>query len=326
MSGMTTGNVSLLTRAEVWSRELKEILRDELMAQKYVRWLQEFPDGDTFKIPSIGQAYVDDYAEDEAVKYRPLDTGQFTFQINEYLSSGTYVTKKAEQDMFYMNELVSRFVPEQERAIMEHVEEAILGLQAGQTAGNANLINGVAHRYAGSGAASGTMVANGITLADFARANLALNKANVSANNRVAIVDPSAAYLIETLTNISNVSNNAMFEGIVSSGIATGMRFVRNIYGFDVYTSQRVATIGTESVKIGDQSGSAISCAGFKANLFFSADASVVPFIGAWRQMPEVDTEYNKDFQRTEFVTTARYGVKLYRPENLVTILSNSAV
>jgi hypothetical protein len=326
MSGMTTGNTTLLTRSEVWSRELKEILRDELMAQKYVRWLQEFPDGDTFKIPSIGQAYVDDYAEDESVKYRPLDTGQFTFQITEYLSSGTYVTKKAEQDMFYMNELVSRFVPEQERAIMEHVEETVLGLQSGQTAGNANTINGVAHRYAGSGSASGTMVANGITLADFARANLALNKANVSANNRVAIVDPSAAYLVETLTNLSNVSNNPMFEGIVSSGIATGMRFVRNVYGFDVYTSQRVATIGTESVKIGDQSGSAINCAGFKANLFFSADASVVPFIGAWRQMPEVDTEYNKDFQRTEFVTTARYGVKLYRPENLVVVLSNGAV
>jgi len=313
MSGMTTGNVSLLTRAEVWSRELKEILRDELMAQTYVRWLQEFPDGDTFKIPSIGQAYVDDYAEDEAVKYRPLDTGQFTFQITEYLSSGTYVTKKAEQDMFYMNELVSRFVPEQERAIMEHVEEAILGLQSQQTAANTNLINGGKHRYVATGSS------NVINVADFARANLSLNLANVSANNRVAIVDPSVAYTIETSTNLSNISNNPMFEGIVSSGIATGMRFVRNVYGFDVYTSQRLATISAETLET-------VNCAGFKANLFFSADASVVPFIGAWRQMPEVDTEYNKDFQRTEFVTTARYGVKLYRPENLVTVLSNTSV
>lgn len=318
MSGMTTGNTSLLTRAEVWSRELKEILRDELMAQTYVRWLQEFPDGDTFKIPSIGQAYVDDYAEDESVKYRPLDTGQFTFQITEYLSSGTYVTKKAEQDMFYMNELVSRFVPEQERAIMEHVEESILGLQSAQTAGNTNDINGGKHRYA---AGNGGI----IELADFARANLSLNLANVSANNRVAIVDPSVAYTIETLTNISNVSNNPMFEGIVSSGIATGMRFVRNVYGFDVYTSQRLATISSETLVEGDGTNSA-SRAGYKANLFFSADATVTPFIGAWRQMPEVDTEYNKDFQRTEFVTTARYGVKLYRPENLVVVLSNPSV
>ena len=313
MSGMTTGNTTLLTRAEVWSRELKEILRDELMAQTYVRWLQEFPDGDTFKIPSIGQAYVDDYAEDEAVKYRPLDTGQFTFQITEYLSSGTYVTKKAEQDMFYMNELVSRFVPEQERAIMEHVEESILGLQSQQTAANTNTINGGKHRYVATGSS------NVINVADFARANLSLNLANVSANNRVAIVDPSVAYTIETATQLVGINNNPMFEGIVSTGIATGMRFVRNVYGFDVYTSQRLATISSETLE-------SVNCAGFKANLFFSADASVVPFIGAWRQMPEVDTEYNKDFQRTEFVTTARYGVKLYRPENLVTVLSNPSV
>jgi hypothetical protein len=313
MSGMTTANVSLLTRAEVWSRELKEILRDELMAQTYVRWLQEFPDGDTFKIPSIGQAYVDDYAEDEAVKYRPLDTGQFTFQITEYLSSGTYVTKKAEQDMFYMNELVSRFVPEQERAIMEHVEEAILGLQSQQTAGATNVINGGKHRYVATGSS------NVINVADFARANLSLNLANVSANNRVAIVDPSVAYTIETATQLVGINNNPMFEGIVSTGIATGMRFVRNVYGFDVYTSQRLATISAETLET-------VNCAGFRANLFFSADASVTPFIGAWRQMPEVDTEYNKDFQRTEFVTTARYGVKLYRPENLVTVLSNPSV
>ena len=167
---------------------------------------------------------------------------------------------------------------------------------------------------------------NVISVADFARANLSLNLANVSANNRIAIVDPSVAYTIETATQLVGINNNPMFEGIVSSGIATGMRFVRNVYGFDVYTSQRLATIVSESLKIGDQSGSTIACAGFKANLFFSADASVVPFIGAWRQMPEVDTEYNKDFQRTEFVTTARYGVKLYRPENLVTVLSNTAV
>ena len=318
MSGMTTGNVNLLTRAEVWSRELKEILRDELMAQSYVRWLQDFPDGDTFKIPSIGQAYVDDYVEDEAVKYRPLDTGQFTFQINEYLSSGTYVTKKAEQDMFYMNELVSRFVPEQERAIMEHVEEAILSLQSQQTAGNVNTINGGKHRYAG--ASSGK-----IAVEDFARANLSLNLANVSANNRVAIVDPSVAYIIETSSIIVGSSGfNPMFEGIVSTGIATGMRFVRNVYGFDVYTSQRLATV-SETLTLGDGTSSAART-NYKANLFFSADASVVPFIGAWRQMPEVDTEYNKDFQRTEFVTTARYGVKLYRPENLVTVLSDPAV
>jgi hypothetical protein len=63
-----------------------------------------------------------------------------------------------------------------------------------------------------------------------------------------------------------------------------------------------------------------------KANLFFSADQAATPFVGAWRQSPEVDTEYNKDFQRQEFVTTARYGVKLYRPENMVRVISKTNV
>jgi len=36
--------------------------------------------------------------------------------------------------------------------------------------------------------------------------------------------------------------------------------------------------------------------------------------------------EYNKDYQRTEFVTTARYGVKLYRPENMVMVASTPTI
>ena len=111
MSGMNTANSTLLTRTEVWSTELKEILRDEMMAQRYVRMLEGFPDGNTFHIPSIGQAQVDNYAEDTSVEYRPLDTGEFTFTVDKYLSSATYMTKKAEQDTFYGNELMSRFFP-----------------------------------------------------------------------------------------------------------------------------------------------------------------------------------------------------------------------
>ena len=42
---MTTGNVSLLTRSEIWSSELKETLKEDLMATSYVRMLEGFPDG-----------------------------------------------------------------------------------------------------------------------------------------------------------------------------------------------------------------------------------------------------------------------------------------
>ena len=61
---MTTSNTSFLQRAQVYSSELKDILREEMMAQRYVRMLDGFPDGNTFNIPSIGQAQVDNYTED----------------------------------------------------------------------------------------------------------------------------------------------------------------------------------------------------------------------------------------------------------------------
>ena len=320
---MTTANMDLLTRSEVWSSELKEILRDEMMAQRYVRMLEGFPDGNQFTIPSIGQTQVDNYVEDTAVTYRPLDTGEFTFTIDRYLSSATYMTKRAEQDAFYSAELMSRFVPEQERAIMAHFETTTMAApEVGVAANSTETIDGITHRWAGS--TTGAFIA----VSDFARARYSLKKLNVPDTNLVAIVDPSVEYTINTLTNLVSVSDNPRWEGIVADGIATGMKFVKNIYGFDVYTSNYLAT-ATDNALTNAASAPAnqdFSTVNGKVNLFFSAAATANPFVGAWRQMPQVDYEYNKDFQRHEYVTTARYGVKLYRPENMVRVITKTNV
>lgn len=310
-AAMNTGNTTFLNRDVLYSAQLKEILEDDLMAMKYVTWLSEFPDGDTFTIPSIGQGSVTDYQEGDAITYSALDTGEFNFTITEYLASGNSISKKAMQDLFYAEQLMSKFVPEQERAIMERLEADILNLQAKQTAGNQNVINGGKHRFVGTG------TSNILSLADFAYANLSLNQANVPAQGRVAIVSPETSYHLETLQNLVNVSNNPMWEGIITSGISTGMVFTKNIYGFDVYMSQRVPTIEAETLET-------VNAAGFRANLFFST--AIDNFIGAWRQMPEVEQEWNKDLQQMEFLTTARYGLDLYRPEGLITVLTAETV
>ena len=311
MAGNTVATLALAKRAEVWSAELKEILRDELQGMKYVKWLDQFPDGDTFKIPSLGDATLNDYSEDTSVTYDPIDDAQFTFSITEYLQAGNYITNKAMQDVYYANEIMSQFVPLQERALMERLETDIMKLaQTGQTAANPNAINGVAHRMIGSG--TGGVIA----VEDFAKALRALKTGKVPQRNLVAIVDPSVEFEMNTLSALTSVSNNPRWEGIVNTGIASGMSFVANIYGFDVYTSNYLATKSSETI-----SGSAAPANAIN-NLFFSADQAVSPFVGAWRQMPNVDTEYNKDYQRTEFVTTARYGMKLYRPENMVSVLT----
>jgi len=316
----TTAQLDTLIRSEIWSGELKEALQDELTAQKWVKLLSGFPDGTTFTIPSIGDLPVRNYAEDTAVVYDSMDTGEFQFTITEYVSSATYITAKARQDAFYAAQLEASFLPKQLRAIMEKYETDVLALAAGgasggQTASNKNDINGADHRWVASG------TSEVMTIADFAKARYALKKANVPDRNLIAIVDPSVEYTMNTLTNLVNVSNNPRWEGIITSGIASGMQFFKNIYGFDVYVSNYLPT-ANETITA--TTGGAKTTAAGKANIFFSADSSVLPFVGAWRQMPKVDGEWNKDFQREEYVTTARYGLKVYRPENLVVVLSDT--
>ena len=322
MSGMTTANSTNLIRANLWSSELKDILYDELQAQKYVRLLDGFPDGNTFNIPSIGDLQVDNYEEDTQIVYRPMSTGNFTFTVDQYITSPTYITKKQQQDSFYASMMESSFVPKQNRAIMSHFEAATFAApEAGVAANNSLLIDSLKHRWAAAGSGA-TM-----DVIDFARAAYVLKKLNVPDVNRVAIVDPSVEYTINTITNITNISNNPMWEGLVTTGIATGMRFVKNIYGFDVYTSNFLKTVTDSALQIGASATTVdFSTVNGKANLFFSAAPDVNPFIGAWRQQPEVDYEFNKDFQRHEYVTSARYGVKLYRPENMIRVLSKTNI
>lgn len=315
MAGFTHDAPSYLVRSNIWSQQIKEVLLADLQATGYVNWLTEFPDGDTFNIPSVGQAQVDNYLEDTAVRYRAMDTGNFTFTITEYLSSGTYITERQKQDSFYTSKLISSFVPKQHRALMAAVEAKVFGLANSQTLSDPNTINGASHRWVASGT-SGAITPN-----DFAKALYALKKANVPQTNLVAIVDPSVEYTINTMTNLVNVQNNPRWEGIIAEGVATGMKFVKNIYGFDVYTSQFLPAAVNETVSAVSSGANGV------ANMFFSAvSGDICPFIGAWRQMPKVDAKYNIDFQREEYVTTARYGVKLYRPENLVVVLSSTAV
>lgn len=313
MAGFATQNNEHLIRSNLWSSQIKEVLLDELIAMKYVDIVSDFPDGDTLNIPSIGQAEIQDYVEGQQIDYNAMDTGNFTFTIDQYKSSATFITEKMKQDSFYMSRLVSSFVPKQSRAIAKAMETRILEVGPdGQTASDLNQINGADHRWVGSG------TNDVIAVTDFARAKYALQKANVPMTNLVAIVDPSVEYELSTQTNLTNVSNNPKWEGIVRDGMSTGMKFIMNVYGFDVWVSQNLKQNMSETIN-------ANAVTNGVANLFFSAAQDVVPFVGQLRQPPKVDSEYNKDFQREEFVTTSRYGFKLFRPENLVTVITDNS-
>ena len=164
-----------LVRAEIWSDQIKEILRDQLQGTKYVRWLSNFPDGNQITIPSIGELPMRETGEGVPVVYDAMDTGEFNLTIDRYVESATYITDKAKQDSFYANELIGKFVPQMRRALEENLETSIFSLVNQQTLSDANTINGAAHRWAKPTGKSFIL-----ELEDFAKAKFALDKANVS--------------------------------------------------------------------------------------------------------------------------------------------------
>ena len=313
MSGFSTNQTDHLIRSELWSNRLKEVFLEDLIGMKYVEMITDFPDGNLINIPSIGQAEALDYAEEQPIRYTAMDTGNFTFEINEYKHSATYVTNKMKQDSMYMARVISSFVPKQHRALMKAVELDVLAVgPLNQTTGdNLNTINGGNHRFIASGPSET------IVLEDFARAQYALDMANVPVQGRVAIVDPSVAFTLQTQANLVNLlSPNPQWQNIMNKGMVTGSRFVFSIFGFDVYVSQNLMTLNTTIDGLTTTSG--------KANLFFGTAGDACPFIGLVRQPPTVESEYNKDLQRDEHLTIMRYGFDLYRPESLVVVVSDT--
>jgi hypothetical protein len=306
-----------LVRTELWSSELKDILQEQLMGTKYVRMLNGFPDGNQFNIPSIGELPMREVAESTPVTYDAMDTGEFTFSIDRYVESATYITDKAKQDSFYAQQLIGMFPAKMRRALDENLEGSVMGLINTQTANDTNTINGADHRFVASGATNTVL-----SLDDFAKAKYALDKAQAG-GSRVAIIDPSQEYVFNNLVGAQAFTNNPAFEGIVNGGFVnsvTGMRFVKNIFGFDVYVSNFLATPTDTSVDSVSVPASPVT------NMFMSVGGDLTPFVGAYRQMPNVEYERNKDLRRDEYVMNARFGLKLYRPECVVGVISKSTI
>ena len=239
MAGFQTNNTQYLTRTNIWSRTIKELLLDDLIAMKWVRILSDFPDGLTINIPSIGEATQSDYVEGIAPKYDSMDTGNFNFSFDQYKYSANAISEKFKRDSFYSADVIAAFVPRQHRVIMEGVETNILSkINSGQTASDTNTINTGYHRWVAQGASQA------LTLADLAAARFSLKKANVPMRDLIAIVDPSVIFSIQTQTNLVNLlSPDPRWQRITNDGAETGFKFEMNIFGFDFYSSNYLPAI-----------------------------------------------------------------------------------
>lgn len=309
-----------LMRNEVFSSQIKEMFEDETVARGLVNWTNDLPDGQNLKINSIGDLPLDEAAESTPLPERRMDTGQFIFNIDEYQGVKVAFTDENLQDNFMAPQAMARTPEKMMRAFEQTLESKIFSVvnkaDGGQTKNTGNVINGYSHRLTASG------TGRTLTLKDFAYAKLALQKANVPMQNLVAFVDPSVAFALDTMSSIVDISNNPQWQGIVETGLSTGTRFIRNIYGFDVYVSNYLDTATAAEVALTTyDKTTATNAIGDKCALFFAnmgGDGS--PFLGAFREQPNI-VSWRDEAIRTEYhEMRARYGLKLYRPENMISI------
>ncbi len=315
MSANNRGNTQSLIRDQLWQRQLEEILHEQLTGTPYTRQL-DFPDGSAFIMPSIGTATVRTLPEDVEVTFDALDTAEQQFTLNDPVYAATSISELLLEDSLWSSDLQAAVPVEHAAAIMERFESDVFAMANDQTdKTNGSPFAGVKHRRVGSSATN----ARHIDPVDFAYAGYALKKAKVPNQNLIAIVDPSVAYDIETLTNLSNVSNNPRWEGIIDTGMSKNMRFVRNVYGFDIFESNLLAST-TETID-----GATLTNG--VQNIFMSAARDMIlPFAIAWRRRAKLESEFDFKLREHQTLTTARWGNKLVREDNLVVVATEATV
>ena len=320
-----TGNTTAFIEAQQYSQFILENLHDYLLPEGMWRDVSDFGSGTTLNIKTVGTVTIQDAAEDTPLNYSPIDTGNLQLSITDYVGDAWKVSDDLREDGSQVDSLMAMRAQESTRALGENHESRFLAVANGaHTAGNVNLVNGRPHRWVGSAESN----ARTITLQDFIAMKLAFDKANVPAGGRIAIVDPVVEASLNSLANLVNVSNNPMFEGIVTEGFARDHKFVKNIFGFDVYTSNFLPSLtATEAI---DATGygltSETAAVGDKANIFMCvADDSCKPVMHAWRRAPKTEGWRDQEERADKFQVTSRYGFGAQRVDTLGVILTHSS-
>ena len=306
-----TSNTRAFIESEQYSSFILTNLHDGLMPSVWYRDVGDFGSGETLNIKTIGSATIQEVAEDTAINYSPIETGDVQLVISDYIGDAWHVSDKLRQDGAQVESLMAARSQESTRAIQEYFETRFYEVcDASQTATDPNTIAGFPHRLA-STETNGT-----VQLSDLVSLKLAFDKANVPYAGRVGSVDPVLAATLDNLTTITH-DVTEFGKTILENGFDRDHQFLMNLYGWNLITSNRLAkdvtTDGTTTI------------ANNVANVFMSIlDDNTKPMMTAWRQQPSVEGERNKDLARDEFVTRARFGIGAQRLDTLAIYITSA--
>lgn len=308
----TTANTQAFIDAEVYSTFILQNLHDGLLGEQFYRNVTDFGSGTTLNIKTVGSVTIQDAAEDTPLIYNPIETGTVNLQITTQEGDAWFITDDLREDGAQIDALLAARAAEGTRAIQESFETKFLATcNAAQTNANANVINGFPHRI------SSTATDNVFDLGLLIQARLAFDKANVPGVGRVFICDPVVEATLNGLVTITH-DVTPFGADILQKGLASGMRFVMTLFGFDIITSNRLAR--------GNFSDGTTAVTDAVANIAMCVlDDQTKPIMAAWRRQPKTESERNKDLRRDEFVTTCRYGMGPQRVDTLIVIITSAS-
>lgn len=306
-----TTNSRPFIEAEVYSSFILHNLHDGLLPETFYRDVSEFNSGEQLNIKTIGSVAIQEAEEDTPLIYAPIETGEITLRITDYVGDAWYVTDDLREDGHQIDALMAARSAESTRAIQEHFETRFLATaNEAQVNAQPNEVNGFAHRVAS------TETGNVASTAAFIQARLAFDKANVPMQGRVAIVDPVVeATLASAVTITHDVTEFG--RNVLENGLSSGMRYTMSLFGWDIIVSNRLPT--------GTFSDGTTSVTGAVANIFMNVvDDNTKPIMGVWRRQPQVEGERNKDRARDEFVVRARWGFGVQRTDTLFVYITSA--
>lgn len=304
-------NSTAFIESEQYSAFILRNLHDGMLPGAMFRNVTDFGSGTTLHIKTVGTVTIQDGAEDVPFDYSPIESGEVTLTITDYLGDAWYVTDELREDGAQVEALMAARSSESTRAIQETFETRFLAkANSSQVQTGANLINGFAHRIASSA------TNNIFQLSHLIAMKLAFDKANVPMAGRVFICDPVVAATLDGLVSIAR-DVTPFGQKILENGFDREHTFLMNLYGWNIITSNRLPK--------GSLQDGTTTVANGVANIFMSvADDNTKPIMAAWRRMPKVEGERNKDLRRDEFVTSCRWGFGTQRVDTLGVLITSA--
>lgn len=306
-----TTNTTAFIEAEQYSQFILLNLHDGLLGQQFYRNISDFGSGDTLHIKTVGSVTLQEAAEDTPLVYNPIETGEITMTITEYKGDAWYVTDDLREDGTSIDRLMAERSAESTRAFQEVIETDFLKTGAEVYAASADPfnVNSQPHLIV-------SLEANNIfSMSHLIAMRLSFDKANVPEAGRVFICDPVVEATLNGLITITQDITPFAVD-ILKGGLARGQRFITNLFGWDIMTSNR---LHQDSYNDGTTAATGVG------NMFMCVlDDQTKPIMHAIRRMPKVEGERNKDRARDEFVTRSRYGFGVQRIDTMGCLVTSA--